>query len=93
MARRQREWAKRARAALIAQMGGVCERCGSREDLEVNHIFGRDWQLRDYDPSGRVAVYRREFREGLINVLCSGCNGSDGALVQRPRYLRTGATQ
>jgi 5-methylcytosine-specific restriction endonuclease McrA len=83
MAKRQRDWAHRAKAALIAQLGGCCALCQTTWDLEIDHIHGRDWHPRQHELSWRISIYRREAAAGLLRVLCSHCNGSDGARRRR----------
>lgn len=84
MGARQRDWALRARLALIQALGGECALCGSTWDLEIDHIHGRDYSLRAISQDQRVTRYRREAAAGLVRVLCSGCNGSDGARRRSP---------
>lgn len=81
MARRQRQWAIRARLALVADLGGVCVDCGSTDSLQIDHIGPRTWSLRKYDPSGRVSRYRKEYALGLLTVRCLTCNTSRGKPV------------
>ena len=79
MARRQREWAKRARLALIQALGAWCRKCGStgaegEPPLTIEHLYGREWIHRQVDHSWRISIYRREAAEGLLTVLCASCN-------------------
>jgi hypothetical protein len=75
MGRRQRQWAKSRHKGLIASLGGVCENCGSTEDLEVDHPNGRDYKLVAMDQTMRLARYFRELDAGVkLRVLCSSCN-------------------
>lgn len=55
MAKRQREWAKRARLALIESLGGKCVDCGTTKDLELDHIEPCTWDRdkMDYYERGR----------------------------------------
>lgn len=78
---RQREWAKRARAMLVVAMGGACEKCGSRaySELEFDHIGERTWDAAKVSSSHRISIYRREFSEGKLRLLCRTCNAQDGA--------------
>ena len=80
MARRQREWAKRARLSLIIELGGICVDCGNSNlaELEIDHKFRRKWDLRKHEQSWRVSIYRREAREGKLTVRCISCNPSKG---------------
>lgn len=80
MGRRQTEWAVRALAQLIQALGGECEQCGEDDpyELEIDHINGRDWTPSKVSSSQRVSIYRREAREGKLQVLCHYCNKSYG---------------
>lgn len=80
MARRQREWAKRARLQLIESLGGKCVDCGSVEELQLDHIEPCTWAERRpfMEQSQRLSVMRREAKEGKITVRCKRCNVSKG---------------
>jgi len=75
---RHASWAQRKREDLIEKLGGKCVKCGTREDLEIDHINGRDWNPREYSQKGRVIRYCREFVLGLLQVLCGTCNKEKG---------------
>jgi 5-methylcytosine-specific restriction endonuclease McrA len=80
MGKRQREWAKKRRLELIVELGGKCAECGTTRKLEVDHVDGRDWEVRRKESSARVSKYWKEHREGVrLQVLCQECNGTDGA--------------
>lgn len=75
MGKRQREWAIKKRQELVDLLGGVCANCGSTEDLEIDHINGRDYKLEEVAFDQRTTRYWREYREGVpLRVLCSDCN-------------------
>lgn len=78
MSLRQRQWARKAYAALIEQLGGRCSHCGSTDDLSIHHPHGRDWHLNRVEWSARVSIYRREAKEGKLGVLCMQCNRTLG---------------
>ena len=61
---------------LKRQMGGRCERCGSREKLQFHHPYGRDWDPTKVNRWVRIARYRREANNGLLTLLCKPCNAS-----------------
>lgn len=99
MAKRQREWANRAKARLCLALGNLCWACGSPGPLEIDHIHGRDWKPRKVEFSHRISIYRREWAEGKIRLLCSQCNCTNQFLhVELPpppgvAVLRDGAWQ
>lgn len=77
------EWARRKRDALIAQLGGVCKRCGMTAEesgyaLEFHHPHGRSWIPHKLNRWARVIRYERDARAGLLELLCKVCNGRDG---------------
>jgi hypothetical protein len=76
--KRQREWAKRARLALIESLGGICVDCGCTElnDLQLDHIAPAGWNRESVDQSWRMSIYRREAKEGKLTVRCYSCNAS-----------------
>lgn len=61
---------------------GRCARCRrtlSADWLEIDHPTGCTWDKRARNAWCRVAIYWREFQEGVpLRVLCRSCNGSDG---------------
>ena len=63
-------------AALIAQLGGKCENCGTTCDLTIDHWNGRNWGCRPETKSSwhRVVIYEREHNKGLVRCLCCSCN-------------------
>ena len=63
------------RAALIAEMGGQCARCGATVDLEFGHTAPRDWQPRRVNRMTRLRLYHRDWLAGICRVECGGCNG------------------
>lgn len=72
--RKRAAWARRERARLIQELGGRCASCGARERLEIDHIHGTTWRLASKSRWMRVILYRREARQGLLQVLCRHCN-------------------
>lgn len=69
------------RLELVKKLGGKCAGCGTKgkagNGLEIDHVNGRDYDLRKMDPSWRIAVYEREYREGVkLSVLCKRCNAN-----------------
>jgi 5-methylcytosine-specific restriction endonuclease McrA len=68
----QREWILKRRSAWL-KANGPCVRCGSWENLEVDHI---DPKEKKFNPAG-VWSRKREAREEELNkcqVLCEGCH-------------------
>lgn len=69
----QRAWMARRRQEWIESKGGICDRCGTTENLEVGHI---DPSLKTMQPSGlwsrSLAVREKELEN--CQVLCSECH-------------------
>lgn len=74
---------RKRREALIAKLGGRCTACGSREDLHFDHPNGRTWNVRAVNQMIRLRRYEREAERGELQLLCSSCNGYDGAVRKR----------
>lgn len=71
MAKRQREWAKRARILLIMVLGGTCKECGTKDELEFDCINPvGDWHHQGTDSSGRMSFYRAQHRADNVQLLC-----------------------
>jgi hypothetical protein len=84
---RQSHWAVRARQSLIDELGGECSFCGTKFDLEINHIYGRTWKAREKSSWQRIAIYKREAKLGLLNVLCGCCNKQYRPIV-KPKTIK-----
>ncbi len=78
MARAQKEWARRKRAELMALLGNVCAHCGATDGLEFDCLRPKGDAHHRGEASQRMCFYRRQFREGNLQVLCSECNGRKG---------------
>jgi len=68
--------AVRLRAQIVQELGGVCVRCGQDdpEELQLDHIRGRDWVLNRVSSDQRARRLRQEATEGKLQVLCAACN-------------------
>ncbi len=69
LADRIREW-------LFEYLGGECDICGERCNLEIDHPWGRDWQPRRYSKYRRNLRYRREALAGEVRLLCREHNAA-----------------
>lgn len=89
MGLRQREWAARVRSALLADLGGRCEYCGSTQDLEFDCILpdGHKSHHARMDPSWRMSFYRQQHEAGNLQILCTHCNSRKGDTL--PEELET----
>lgn len=73
---RRKERYRQRYADLIKRLGGKCEKCGSVEDLSVDHRTRQEWGTRHREKSSwhRIVIYEREEKEGKLRVLCGSCN-------------------
>ena len=62
------------RLELIKRLGGKCQHCGATENLEVNHIYHKEWSPKRVNSAKRLRLYLKEAEEGLVNLLCEDCN-------------------
>ena len=78
MSRAAKEWAKQKRRELLAHFGNECAHCGAVENLEFDCISPRGHRHHRGDASQRMCFYRRQFRQGNLQVLCTACNARKG---------------
>ncbi len=78
MARAQKEWARQKRHELMSLLGNVCAHCGTAENLEFDCIYPKGDRHHRGEASQRMCFYRRQFREGNLQVLCNVCNSRKG---------------
>lgn len=84
MGARQKEWARRKRAALIEILGGACARCKCEHSLQLDCIIPQGDRHHRMEFSARVSFYWRQFRAGNLQVLCDRCNSLKGDGPQFP---------
>ncbi len=75
--RNRRNRARRL-AKLLKQLGGRCQECGSRRHLTIDHIYGRDWDIRKVHSWKRLRIYEEEADAGKVQILCLSCNSRKG---------------
>ncbi len=85
MAKAQKEWARRKRRELVEMLGGVCAFCGAEEGVEFDCIVPMGDRHHKYDTSQRMCFYRKQFRQGNLQLLCHECNARKGD--ERPVLL------
>ena len=69
-----KKWTQQTRARLILELGGKCVSCGTGNDLQFDHINGRDWDLEKTSQWARLSRIKREMKQGNIQLLCGSCN-------------------
>lgn len=82
MARRQVDWARRARAKLIAELGGRCTVCGTTEALELDCIDPQGHRHHRLGVTWRICFYRAQARAGNLQVLCAHHNNVKASYEQ-----------
>lgn len=70
MAKRQKEWAKKARFELMFKLGGICSVCGTDKNLDFDCIEPQGPFHHRIEPSHRMSFYRRQHKEGNLQLLC-----------------------
>jgi len=86
MGQRQKDWAKRVREKLLAELGGKCVVCGSAYRPEFDCIEPRGDAHHKFDTSHRMSFYRKEHKAGNLQVLCQFHNAqkSDTRKANQP---------
>ena len=76
---RQRDWAHRARAALVAQLGGKCVQCGTsgtkKNPVEIDCRTPKGDRHHRIEQSSRISFYRAQMREENLQLLCKRHHG------------------
>lgn len=77
---RHTRYARKLRDWLIEQLGGVCVQCGSTDDLQFDHIDPqtRTWSCHGTGFKLSMLRYRRDYLNGLLQLLCGACNKQKG---------------
>ena len=79
MGKRDKEWAKEARRALVAELGGSCAWCETTEELTFDCIIPTGDAHHRGSTDQRMRFYIREHREQKnIQLLCHKCNSAKG---------------
>jgi hypothetical protein len=83
MGKRQKAWAKRARARLMQQLIERCNQCGARYDLVFDCVKACGDEHHRMESSNRMSFYHRQHAAGNLQVLCRACNTakSTGELI------------
>ena len=77
MGLRQRQWAWQKTLELRELLGNKCSQCKrKRKDLQFDCIESRgDHHHQKMEWSWRMSFYRKQFREGNLQLLCGWCHG------------------
>ena len=80
MGARQQAWAKRVWNEMVEALGGICyhKDCDETDDLQIDHIAGKDWTANKVEWSWRMSIYRKEMKEGKLQLLCQFHNAKKG---------------
>ena len=77
MSARVKEWARKARAKLIEDLGGKCAVCGVlawASDLHFDCILPQGDAHHRMDTSARVSFYRQQAKRQNVQTLCPDCH-------------------
>lgn len=75
MAARQKEWARRAKVALMAELGGKCVECGTTANLTFDCIIPQGDKHHRLDMARRISFYRKQHYEHKnVQLLCKSDN-------------------
>lgn len=81
--------ARKKKEALIERLGGKCQKCGTTENLQFDHIHGRDYNPNKLSYKHRLTVYEREAAEGKLQLLCEAHNLKARVRFENGRFART----
>lgn len=82
MGKVQKAWARRARARLVAQLGGKCCDCGATEDLQFDCRVPCGDAHHGMDTSARMSFYHAQFQKANLALRCAKCNSAKGDLSE-----------
>lgn len=71
---RQNYWGRRTIERLRAVLGNVCNHCGARENLELDCIKPQGHGHHAAGANARACFYRRQLRQGNLQILCRSCH-------------------
>jgi len=68
--------ARSIRDELYVLLGGVCNGvgCDETEELQFDHVNPLDWTPSAKSWRSRMTEYRRAYRDGNLQLLCSSCH-------------------
>lgn len=72
-----RDYRRRLRAALVAFLGGACEKCGSHDNLDAHHLNGDGAEHRRRAGgalSSWLEILSGAYPRESIQLLCRGCH-------------------
>lgn len=78
MSRYRKLLARQHRVHLLVELGNVCKECGDTRDLTFDCKVSQGHRHHSMDASARMCFYRKQHREGNLQILCRSCNGRKG---------------
>ena len=70
MAKRNKEWARKARTALLSELGNCCAECGTDQKLTFDCKVPCGDRHHKMDTSARMCFYRAQHKLGNLQILC-----------------------
>lgn len=88
MSARAKEWAKKARAQMIAELGGQCMDCletnPKRLQFDHVHAWTRTWECTGLSTDQRMCRYRADRAAGIeLQLLCETCNARKSQTIDK----------
>lgn len=78
MAEYVRKHQRRVKAALVAERGGACERCGYSKCLGSLHFHHRDPATKSFKVgSGNKSLDRQRAEAEKCDLICANCHGEE----------------
>jgi len=74
MAKRQVEWARKARHQLVLALGANCAYCGNTNELELDCIVPQGHRHHAIGFTARVSFYRGQLKVSNLQLLCEKCH-------------------
>lgn len=73
---------------------GCCARCGKKprsiDSLQVDHVYGRTWDVTKVNRWTRAKRYWQEYKDGVaLRALCKKCNSGYRPKMQAPPVVET----
>lgn len=81
MGARQKRWAKVARVKLSQALGSRCAACADTERLTFDCMVPAGSGHHSFESSQRMCFYRRQARQGNLQLLCEQCNAIKSGLT------------
>jgi 5-methylcytosine-specific restriction endonuclease McrA len=79
MSKATKLWAKRRRTEQIAELGGCCAVCGTKDELQRDCIVPQGDEHHRMSTDARTSFYNRQMKWGNVQLLCPSCHATKTA--------------